>query len=217
MSGQKHPNKASLVALLLFVSSFLDLSTADTCRTLTTFNGGLTPRISNYGYRREVQPFALLDEESDIMCLQEFWFQEDIDYTLSKVSHKFKYHFSPLHSSLNVFNNAKRERLIPEAPCSIGDSAYFSFRIKDFGTVLCSHFSALFPVYFEYDDLGFSDYKQQQLAEMAVIHNKFASRDHVIMGDFNTGPRVETANSPDKVLVGEVPDNYQIWLDNGYK
>ncbi|GFR87487.1 hypothetical protein ElyMa_002494100 [Elysia marginata] len=89
--------------------------------------------------------------------------------------------------------------------------------IKDFGTVVCSHFGYLVPLYLEYDDLGFSDYRQQQRAEMAVIHDKFGSRDHVVMADFNTGPRVESADSPDKVLMGHEPEHYQVWLDHGYK
>ncbi|GFS05452.1 hypothetical protein ElyMa_001200900 [Elysia marginata] len=94
---------------------------------------------------------------------------------------------------------------------------YIEAEIKDFGTVVCSHFSYLLDLSLEYDDtIGFKDYKEQQLAEIAIIDNKFGSRDHVIMADFNTGPRVETADSPDKVLVGEVPENYQVWLDHGY-
>ncbi|KAK3783236.1 hypothetical protein RRG08_021996 [Elysia crispata] len=88
-------------------------------------------------------------------------------------------------------------------------------QIADLGTVLCSNFSAVFPYYFEYD-LDFSSYVQQQQAEIAVINSRFSSRDHIIMADFNTGPKVETAVSSDRVLAGEAPQNYQIWLSNGY-
>ncbi|RUS70340.1 hypothetical protein EGW08_021901, partial [Elysia chlorotica] len=92
---------------------------------------------------------------------------------------------------------------------------YIQAEIADLGTVVCSHFSAVFPYYFEYD-LDFSSYVQQQQAEIAVIQSRFASRDHIVMADFNTGPRVETAVSVDKVLAGEAPQNYQLWLDGGY-
>ncbi|KAK3783239.1 hypothetical protein RRG08_021999 [Elysia crispata] len=92
---------------------------------------------------------------------------------------------------------------------------YIEAQIADLGTVVCSHFSAVFPYYFEYD-LDFSSYVQQQQAEIAVINSRFSSRDHIIMADFNTGPKVETAVSSDRVLAGEAPQNYQIWLSNGY-
>ncbi|GFR87140.1 hypothetical protein ElyMa_000738900 [Elysia marginata] len=272
MTCRKHLNKATLVALLLPVSSYLDLSSADTCRKLTTFNAALSPRNPDYAMRRKLQAFGLMYEDTDVLCLQETWLERDIIYTLFKLMGKLTYHFSPLHSSVNVLIDFKNEPRIQKFAEEKHDCFHCFITIvvvvliiiiviiiiiiiiiivitnvinninvfiiitttthychhaysivliifvviKDFGTVVCSHFSPVLPLYLEHDDdLGFSDYKQQQL-EMAVIHNKFASRDHVIVADFNTGPRVETANSLDKVLVGEVPDHYQVWLDNGY-
>ncbi|KAK3730231.1 hypothetical protein RRG08_034976 [Elysia crispata] len=92
---------------------------------------------------------------------------------------------------------------------------FIEAEIKDLGTVVCSHFSAIFPYYFEYD-LDFANYVQQQQAEMAVIQSRFQSRDHILLADFNTGPQVETASSEDRVLKGKAPQNFQMWIAGGY-
>ncbi|KAK3730229.1 hypothetical protein RRG08_034974 [Elysia crispata] len=92
---------------------------------------------------------------------------------------------------------------------------FIEAEIKDLGTVVCSHFSATFPYYFEYD-LDFANYAQQQQAEMAAIQSRFLSRDHILLADFNTGPQVETASSEDRVLKGKAPQNFQMWIAGGY-
>ncbi|GFS21331.1 hypothetical protein ElyMa_003336100 [Elysia marginata] len=51
MSRQRHLSQATLLAILLFASSYLDPSSADTCRTLTTYNTGLSPRFPDYAIR----------------------------------------------------------------------------------------------------------------------------------------------------------------------
>ncbi|GFR71326.1 hypothetical protein ElyMa_005676900 [Elysia marginata] len=103
MSGEKqHVSKAMLLALLRFVSSCVDVSSADTCRTLTTYNTGLSPRVTDYNMRIVLQGNSLLNEDADVFCLQETWFESDMAYTLGKLMDVYKYHFSALHSSVNV-------------------------------------------------------------------------------------------------------------------
>lgn len=322
MSPQVTLVRAVLVLVTFCLSSHLAQVGGQTCLTLTTFNAGLTPRIADYRQRLSLQPDALLRDDADVICLQEYWFEKDIAYLLDRVSHKYKYHFSPLHTSPGRLTTLKYKRLLPETPCSPGDSAFFYLRvlpcallngcvplflqslelglgcaaarcsqvfklfnadclscitstatslttmldackpesgefdnrynapgvvllskqeilsaeytsyfpgkemtiqrgyieaqIKDFGAVLCSHFSSVFSTYFEYDNLGSSSYSEQQRAEMEIINRTVASRDAVVMGDFNTGPRVDVAATPDRVLTGEAPDNFQTWLDNGF-
>ncbi|GFO31989.1 hypothetical protein PoB_005849400 [Plakobranchus ocellatus] len=314
----------SAVSMLLAVFSVFtnyQLVSGQTCRTLTTFNAGLTPRINNYGDRVRMVPPALLEEDSDVICLQEYWFERDMEYLLEKVASKYPYHYSELHESIGTLTSSRRKRIFPKTPCNAADVMFFWLRvipcstisgclpafftslpdgltcaaakcapvfkafdedclscitlsatsiatmldackpegftynnrlngaglmllskheimnasfteyfpgkeltiqrsfieaeIKDLGTVTCSHFSAAFPYYFEYD-LDFDNYAQQQRAEMSVIHNRYASRDHIMLADFNTGPQVETAATADRILTGEAPGNYQQWLDNGY-
>ncbi|RUS84389.1 hypothetical protein EGW08_007851 [Elysia chlorotica] len=105
------------------------LVSGQTCRTLTTFNAALTPRIADYPDRRARQPDALLMEDSDVICLQEYWLEKDIDFMLKAVSSKYRYHYSPLHSSLNVLLTISKKRLIPETACDPADAAYFYFRV----------------------------------------------------------------------------------------
>ncbi|KAK3730232.1 hypothetical protein RRG08_034977 [Elysia crispata] len=305
----------------LCVLSHVVMVSGQTCRTVTTFNAGLTPRIDDYPSRLKRQPTALLKEDADVICVQEYWFENDLAHMLKAVSSKYAYHFSPLHTSISYLPTLSRKRIFPETACDPADAAYFYLRvlpcalfrgcvplflqslqeglscaaakcgvlfktfsedciscisltvtslsalidackpvtngynnrlngpglallskqeilsaeyrdffpgreltlqrgfieaeIKDLGTVVCSHFSAIFPYYFEYN-LDFANYVQQQQAEMAVIQSRFQSRDHILLADFNTGPQVETASSEDRVLKGEAPQNFQMWIAGGY-
>ncbi|GFS05459.1 hypothetical protein ElyMa_001201200 [Elysia marginata] len=120
MSGQKHLSRAMLLALLLFVSGNLNLCSADTCRTLTTYNTGLTPKVPDYTLRSHLQGFSLQYEEADILCLQEAWLERDVVPMLMKLLSKYKYHFSPLHSSVNVlFDFRHMGKMGP--PCTADD------------------------------------------------------------------------------------------------
>ncbi|KAK3783237.1 hypothetical protein RRG08_021997 [Elysia crispata] len=82
MTNQDHMVLAELLLLLLCVSCELLVVCGETCRTMTTFNAGLTPRIADYTSRVSRQPAALLAEDSDVICLQEYWWvnYEDSEY-----------------------------------------------------------------------------------------------------------------------------------------
>ncbi|RUS84388.1 hypothetical protein EGW08_007850 [Elysia chlorotica] len=110
--------------------------------------------------------------------------------------------------------SAKHQDFFPGKEQTI-QRGFIEAEIKDLGTVVCSHFSSAFPYYFEYE-LSYDNYTQQQREEMAVIQEKFSSRDHIVMADFNTGPRVEGPMDSQTSLAGEAPQNYQLWLQAGY-
>ena len=61
-----------VVVVAAVVVVLVDVAAA-ACKTVTTFNAGLTPRVDDYYRRRGLVNDALAAESADVLCLQEFW------------------------------------------------------------------------------------------------------------------------------------------------
>ncbi|KAL8585147.1 hypothetical protein ACOMHN_013162 [Nucella lapillus] len=70
--------------------------------TVLTYNAGMTTTVLGYDTRR----YAVVDaiegqaSETDFMCLQEAWFEEDVKNVLDRLQNNFPYHYSAIHNSV---------------------------------------------------------------------------------------------------------------------
>jgi len=85
----------------------------------------------------------------------------------------------------------------------VTERGYLEADISGVGKVVCTHMTALFDVYYEYD-LHFDNFTVQQAEEFATLTRHLAGADHLLMGDLNTGPQVAGEGERDLDGEGEV-------------
>jgi len=88
---------------------------------------------------------------------------------------------------------------------------YIAANVPEIGRVVCTHLTALFDEYMEYD-LTKGSNLAQQAEEINHLIDAFGEDDHLLMGDLNTGP-IDTA---DKNSPGEGPENFKLLMGAGY-
>merc|ERR1719244_23136 len=66
---------------------------------------------------------------------------------------------------------------------------YLEVEIENIGLVVCTHLSADFKTYYEFDT-PYTSYLEQQSAEINKLSSNFGNTDHILLGDLNTGPTV---------------------------
>lgn len=76
----------------------------DDCLTVLTFNTGLAPAVPGYDTRITNVIDALGNASSavDFMCLQEVWFENDMQRILDKVKSTMPHHYSDIHYDLDI-------------------------------------------------------------------------------------------------------------------
>lgn len=85
---------ASLAILLI------DVAEAG-CKTVTTFNTALTPRVNDYWNRRGIIVDPVAAESTDVLCLQELWYEDDMRNFIDNLKSIYPHHYSGLHTRIN--------------------------------------------------------------------------------------------------------------------
>ena len=63
----------------------------------------------------------------------------------------------------------------------------------------------------------FSNFLEQQTAEIEVLTEIFGSTDHLLVGDLNTGPSRLDVTEQEKNLTEVGVENFQMLQDEGYR
>ncbi|XP_070207121.1 uncharacterized protein [Littorina saxatilis] len=305
-----------LVAVLVMA-----LVTGVTCNcpyksaTLLTYNAGLTPTVYGYDERRSPVMTAIKTKGADVdfMCLQEFWYEEDVKNVVESLESEFPYHYSAIHSDVGQLRSDRKKRFPGRntVPCSVGgltklsaclavnclqandqrecmttncqnslyslspecrscvtasssgmtkiwsrcttatqkynrmnrpglvvlskqplssveyvnffegekvllERGYIRAQVGNNPSYVCTHLTSVFPTYYEARLPQFSNYTEQQAAEIAKLNVKFSGTPHVLLGDLNTGP-ARNSTPGATVLGGEVPAHYDNLTGLGYQ
>ncbi|KAK7482741.1 hypothetical protein BaRGS_00026039 [Batillaria attramentaria] len=117
--------------MLVFLAVFITYGVAagsleDACpngnATLITYNTGLNPTVHGYKERRKTIPAVVSTEatksEADFLCLQEVWYEEDVNSVLEAIESDFPYHFSAIHHDLGELRDDRRKRAWSTVPCN---------------------------------------------------------------------------------------------------
>ncbi|KAL8619720.1 hypothetical protein ACOMHN_025806 [Nucella lapillus] len=99
------------------------------CRkeTVLTYNTGLVPLVHGYKNRSSavVDAIALQSAQTDVMCLQELWFEDDMKSVLDKVGKDFPHHYSAIHSSVGNLRATNGLMILSRRPLT--DVQYVDF------------------------------------------------------------------------------------------
>ncbi|KAL4227826.1 hypothetical protein ACF0H5_013263 [Mactra antiquata] len=80
---------------------------------LMSFNTGLTPRVDQYDVRREKIGESIRDIQSDVVCLQEVWYSDDMVRIIESTSEMYPYSYSGVHSEVGELTPMS----ILQSPC----------------------------------------------------------------------------------------------------
>ncbi|ESO83681.1 hypothetical protein LOTGIDRAFT_236514 [Lottia gigantea] len=108
-----------------------------------------------------------------------------------------------LKASHQVFQDERIRQILPRG--------YIEAEIENLGTIVCTHFTVNISRNPIEDNLPYNTTGSQQADEIRRLHEHFKHKEHIILGDLNTGPY-----DPSRNLWTNLPENYQLLKDFGY-
>jgi len=96
------------------------------------------------------------------------------------------------------------------------ERGYIDADIDGIGKVVCTHLTSVNEYFLEYDT-DFTNYRDQQNAEIHQLIAKFKDINHLLVGDLNTGPEVVNYDEPEKNLKWEIEEHFKRLNQSGYR